>query len=61
MQLGDHVTLDGRALVLRGLDPMSVPDGRAEVEDPETGERFVVPASELEPAAPGARGLGFPP
>ena len=31
---------------------MSVTDRRAEVRDPQTGERFFVPLDELEPGAP---------
>ena len=50
MQLGQKVIHDGRELVLRGLDPMSVIDGRAELEDPETGDRELVPIVEVEPA-----------
>jgi hypothetical protein len=53
MEIGDDVIHDGRQLVLRGLEPMSVANGRAEVEDPRTGERFLVPRAELEPARPG--------
>ena len=36
---------------------MSVPDRRAEVVDPETGERLVVPLDELEPATPESQGF----
>ena len=50
MRIGDPVTYQGRRYVLRGLDPMSVPDRRAELEDPETGKRIRVPISDLEPA-----------
>ena len=50
MRIGDKVLHLGRVLVLIGHDPMSVPDRRAQVEDPETGERFDVPYDELEPA-----------
>ncbi len=53
MRIGDPVTYHGRALTLRGIDPMSVPERRAEVEDPETGERFDVAFDELEEAPPG--------
>ena len=53
VRIGDEVIYHGRVLVLRGLEPMSVPTRRAEVEDPATGERFVVPLDELEPAPPG--------
>ena len=50
MRIGDLVTYDGTQYVLRGLDPMSVPDRRAELEDSETGELIRVPVAELEPA-----------
>ena len=50
MQIGDPVTYQGRRYVLRGLDPMGVPDRRADLEDPKTGERIRVPVSELTPA-----------
>jgi hypothetical protein len=50
MQIGDLVTYDGAVYVLRGLDPMSVPDRRAELEDPATGERVRVPLAEVEDA-----------
>ena len=53
VRIGDEVIYHGRVLVLRGLEPMSVPTRRAEVEDPATGERLVVPLDELEPAPPG--------
>jgi hypothetical protein len=48
MNLGDIVIHDGRELVLRGLDPMGVAGGRAEVEDPATHECWRVPIAELE-------------
>jgi hypothetical protein len=50
MEIGDKVIYRGRVLVLLGHDPMSVPDRRAQVEDPETGARFDVPYDELAPA-----------
>jgi hypothetical protein len=55
MRIGDLVTWHGTQYVLRGLDPMSVPDRRAELEDPATGNRIRVPLSEVEeaPAEPG--------
>jgi hypothetical protein len=43
MEIGDLVTYKGRAYVLRGLEPMSVPERRADLEDPETGKRLTVP------------------
>ncbi|MGH3050295.1 MAG: hypothetical protein ACRDLK_09060 [Gaiellaceae bacterium] len=53
MKIGDKVIHDGRVFVLRGLDPMSVPEGRAEVEDPATGEHKLVPIAEIRPSGPG--------
>ena len=50
MRIGDLVTYHGTQYVLRGLDPMSVPDRRAELEDPATGERVRVPLSDVEEA-----------
>jgi hypothetical protein len=54
MRIGDHVIYRGIVLVLMGHEPMSVPDRRAQVEDPVSGERFEVAYDELEeiPAAP---------
>ena len=47
MEIGDLVTYQGRAYVLRGLDPMGVPDRRVELEDPESGEHISVPLAEV--------------
>lgn len=58
MQIGDQVSFHGRVLVLLGHDPMSVPDKRAQVADPESGERFSAPLDELLPADPGPQGFG---
>ena len=33
MEIGDLLTYRGRPCILRGLEPMSVPDRRVEVED----------------------------
>jgi len=52
LRIGDEVIYHGRVLVLRGLEPMSVPVRRAEVEDAVTGELLVVLLDELEPASP---------
>ena len=52
MEIGDLVTYQGRAYVLRGLEPMSVPDRRAELEDPESGETIVAPLAEVSPQDP---------
>ncbi len=51
MQIGDTVTWRGKAYVLRGFEPMSVDDRRAELEDPDTGEWILVPLEEVRPAA----------
>jgi hypothetical protein len=48
MNIGDLVTYQGQPYVLRGLDPMSVPDRRAELEDPASGERIRVPLAEVQ-------------
>ena len=52
MKIGDLVTYQGRAYVLRGLEPMSVPNRRVELEDPESGETIVVPLAEVSPQDP---------
>jgi hypothetical protein len=54
MRIGDPVTYRGIQYVLRGLDPMSVPERLAELEDPVSGERVRVPLDEVEegPAEP---------
>jgi hypothetical protein len=48
MEIGDHVTYQGRRYALRGLDPMSVDDRRALLEDVETGEQRWVLLAVLE-------------
>ena len=57
MEIGGNVTYHGRVLVLLGHDPMSVPERYAQVEDPETGERFQVAYDELEPVRADAQGF----
>ena len=47
MRIGDPVTYQGRRYVLRGLDPMGIPDRLADIEDAETGKVIRVPFSEL--------------
>ncbi|HEX6491223.1 MAG TPA: hypothetical protein VF002_07595 [Gaiellaceae bacterium] len=62
MHLGDPVLYAGRLYVLRGLDPMSVPDRTAMLEDEATGELIRAPLDEVEPAGGGpgfdSEGLG---
>jgi len=48
MRIGDLVTYRGRAVILLGLDPMSVLDRRATVRDLDTGEECSVAFDELE-------------
>jgi hypothetical protein len=52
MEIGDLVTYKGRAYVLRGLDPMGVPDRHVELEDAETGEHVSAPLAEVSPQDP---------
>ena len=52
MKIGDPVLHDGRRYYLRGLDPMSVPDRQAFLEDALTGEACVVPIDEIEAGPP---------
>ncbi len=52
MEIGDLVTYQEQAYVLRGLDPMGVPDRRVELEDPETGEQISAPMDEVSPRDP---------
>jgi hypothetical protein len=51
MEIGDLVTYHGETYVLRGLDPMSVPDRCAVLERASTGERCHVPFAEIEPVS----------
>ena len=55
MRIGDLVTYRGRAVILLGLDPMSVLDRRATVRDLDTGRECIVAFEELEVRA------GLPP
>ena len=52
MKIGDTVLYEGRPYVLRGLDPMGVPERRVILEDPETGEEFAALAGEVSPVEP---------
>jgi hypothetical protein len=47
MEIGSLVTYQGRPYYLRGLDPMSVSDRRAELEDAFTHERISVPLDDV--------------
>jgi hypothetical protein len=50
MAIGDFVLYLGRRFVLLGIDPMSVTDRRAEIQDPDTGETLRVPVDDVQPA-----------
>ena len=52
MKIDDLVLYQGRLYYLRGLDPMSVPDRRVILEDPETGDERAVPAGDVSAAEP---------
>jgi hypothetical protein len=52
MTIGDPVIWQGRPYFLRGLDPMSVRDRRAVLEDADTAEVVDAPFAEVEPARP---------
>jgi hypothetical protein len=49
MNIGDVVMYEGKRWILRGIDPMSVPNRRAELEDPDTGERISIALDDLAP------------
>jgi hypothetical protein len=53
MTIGDLVLYQGRAYYLRGLDPMSVSNRQALLEDAQTGEEVSVPADDVEAASNG--------
>ena len=55
MEIGDPVLYEGRLHYLRGLDPMSVPERRAQLEDAETSVLLWVPLDEVAEAS----GEGF--
>jgi hypothetical protein len=52
MKIGELVLHEGRRYYLRGLDPMSVPNRQAFLDDAVTGEPCMVPMDEIEPAPP---------
>jgi hypothetical protein len=55
MKIGDLVLYLGRHYYLRGLDPMSVPNRQAFLEDAVTGKEHTAPVEKIEPGPPGAR------
>ena len=50
MAIGDLVLYNGRHYYLRGIDPMSVSDRRAQLEDAESGEVVRVPVDAIQQA-----------
>ncbi len=62
VNIGDRVLYEGRLYVLRGLDPMSVPDRSVLLEDAFEGGVIRVPLKDVEPVEkrPGfdSEGLG---
>jgi hypothetical protein len=61
MEIGDLVIHGDRRYVLRGLEPMSVPDRRAELADADTGEVVLVPVAEVVEEVPKGAGFGSRP
>ena len=52
MEIGDLVTYKGCVYVLRGFDPMGVPDRHVQLEDAATGEHISAPLAEVSPHDP---------
>ena len=52
MEIVDLVIYTGKSYVLHGLVPMSVPDRRAELEDPESGDLVTIPVALLAAGSP---------
>ena len=50
LRIGETLSFEGRIHRLQGLEPMSVPDRRAELEDVETGRRRWVAVARIEQA-----------
>jgi hypothetical protein len=55
MKIGDLVLHEGRRYYLRGLDPMSVPQRQAFLEDASTGEARTAPVDDIRPESPPER------
>jgi hypothetical protein len=47
MRIGETVLYEDQEFILRGVDPMSVENRKAELEDPRTGEIFRMPLDEV--------------
>ena len=59
MRIGDLLDYEGKRYILRGLDPMGVPERRADLEDAETGEPIRVAIAELEDLGLTPTGAGY--
>jgi hypothetical protein len=55
MEIGEVLNYDGRTYVLLGMEPMSVPDRKAELKDTETGEIVFVLCADLPQSSEGLR------
>jgi hypothetical protein len=49
VNIGDHILYDGRLYVSRGLDPMSLPNRDALLEDALEGGLIRAPLKDVEP------------
>ena len=56
MVIGEVLTYTGRTYVLLGLEPMSVPDRKAELRDTETGDSVSIPYALLAQSSEGFNG-----
>jgi hypothetical protein len=53
MEIGEVLNYGGRTYVLLGMEPMSVPDRKTELQDRETGEIVSVPCAVLAQSSEG--------
>ena len=58
LTLGQRVLYRGRAYIVQGVDPMSVPNARVYLADRDGGRTFPVPAASVELIQPADRRLG---
>ena len=53
MKIGEVLNYGGRSYVLLGMEPMSVPDRKAELQDTETDEIVLIPCAILAQSSQG--------
>ena len=53
MEIGQHLSYGGRTYVLVGVEPMSIPDRKAELQDEETGDVVSIPCALLAQSSEG--------